>query len=59
MSNVTNLNQLRKSKARAAKRAQGDENAVKFGRSKAERDLNEAQAEKSGRDLDGHERDDT
>ncbi|KCV81799.1 hypothetical protein ATO10_10650 [Actibacterium atlanticum] len=58
MSNVTNLNQFRKSKARAAKRAQGDENAAKFGRSKSERELEKARADKTRRDLDGHERDD-
>lgn len=59
MSNVTNLNQFRKAKARAAKRAQGDENAAKYGRTKPERDLEKARADKAHRDLDGHERDDT
>ena len=53
MSNVTNLNQLRKTKARADKRAQADENAVKFGRTKAQKALEKAQAEKARRDLDG------
>ncbi len=33
-----NLNQFRKTKARAEKKARADANAVKFGRSKAEKD---------------------
>lgn len=53
MSNVTNLNQFRKTKARSDKRAKADENAVKFGRTKAQKDLEKAQAEKAKRDLDG------
>ena len=56
MSNVTNLNQFRKQKARADKRAQADENTVKFGRTKAQKDLERARAEKAKRDLDGKER---
>lgn len=57
--NVTNLNQFRKQKARAAKRTQGDENAVKFGRTKAEKTRERAQKEHNERRLDGHKRDDT
>ena len=53
MSKITNLNQFRKTKARADKRAQADENAVKFGRTKAQKDLEKAQADKARRDLDG------
>ncbi|MBO6882926.1 MAG: DUF4169 family protein [Marivita sp.] len=53
MSSVTNLNQFRKTKARAEKRAKADENSVKFGRTKAQKDLEKAQAEKAKRDLDG------
>ncbi|MDP7150962.1 MAG: DUF4169 family protein, partial [Paracoccaceae bacterium] len=34
-----------------------DENAVKFGQSKAERDLNRKKAKKTDRMLDGHRRD--
>lgn len=59
MSNVTNLNQFRKAKAKRDARAQADSNAAKFGRSKAEKDLAQARAEKSKRDLDGHEAVDT
>lgn len=53
MSNVTNLNQFRKAKAREDKRAKADANAVKFGRTKAQKDLEKARAEKAKRDLDG------
>lgn len=53
MSNVTNLNHFRKAKARSDKRATADENAVKFGRTKAQKDLEKARAAKARRDLDG------
>lgn len=53
MAVVTNLNQFRKTKARKDKRASADENAVKFGRTKAQKDLEKARAEKARRDLDG------
>ncbi len=56
MADPVNLRQFRKEAARKAARAQGDVNAAKFGRSKAERDLETARAEKSARDLDGHRR---
>ena len=56
MSKVTNLNQFRKAKARGAKRAQADENAVKFGRTKAQKSLEQARLDRSKRDLDGKER---
>lgn len=49
-----NLNRARKDRARAEKKARADENAVKFGRSKAQRDLDEAQVEKTRRTLDQH-----
>lgn len=53
MATVTNLNQFRKTRARKDKRASADENAVKFGRTKAQKDLEKARAEKARRDLDG------
>lgn len=55
MAKIVNLNKARKVRDRAEKRAQADENAVKFGLTKAQKDLNKARAEKSARDLDGHE----
>ena len=53
MSKPVNLNRYRKEKARAAKKARADENAVVFGLSKAEKTLRDAQRDKSKRDLDG------
>ena len=54
MSDIVNLNRFRKAKARVKKRAQADENAVKFGRSKTERELDEARAKKAREVLKQH-----
>jgi hypothetical protein len=56
MAELINLRAVRKTKDREAARAKGDENAVKFGRSKAEKDLEKARAEKARCDLDGLKR---
>lgn len=56
MSTPVNLNRFRKAKARADKKARADENAVKFGRTKAQKELEKAEAEKARRALDGKER---
>ncbi|MFN4171370.1 MAG: DUF4169 family protein [Pseudorhodobacter sp.] len=56
MAEVTNLNRVRKDRVRAARRAQADANAVKFGRSKSEKEREAAAAEKARRDLDGKAR---
>lgn len=56
MGKPVNLNRYRKDKARAEKRARADENAVKFGRSKAQKSLETARTEKAARDLDGAKR---
>jgi hypothetical protein len=56
MAEIINLRTAKKQAARKAARARGDENAAKFGRTKAERDLQAAEAAKSSRDLDGHRR---
>ncbi len=58
MARVVNLNTIRKQKARAEKRARADANAVKFGRSKAETQLDKARADKARRGLDQHRRED-
>lgn len=47
-----NLNRFRKEKARAEQKAEADANAVKFGRTKAERLLEAARAEQAKRRLD-------
>lgn len=56
MAEIVNLRQARKRKARAAKRDAADVAAAKHGRSKAEKRLLEARAEKAARDLDGVKR---
>lgn len=57
MKKVVNLNQYRKQKARDTKRAAADENAARHGRTKAERQLEEARAQKARDTLEGHRRD--
>ena len=57
MAKPVNLNKARKSRARAEKRAKGDANAVKFGRTRAERQAEEDHAARAARFLDQHERD--
>lgn len=54
MAVVVNLGRERKSRERIRKRAEADANAVKFGRTKAERDLDQARADKARADLAGH-----
>ncbi|MAN15235.1 MAG: DUF4169 domain-containing protein [Dinoroseobacter sp.] len=56
MAAPVNLNRARKEKARAEKKARADENAARFGRTKAERMLDEARARKAARELDGAKR---
>ncbi len=51
-----NLNNARKAKIKAKKRAQADENAVKFGRSKAEKARDAAEVVSLVAKLDGHKR---
>lgn len=55
MAEIVNLNRFRKSKSRAEKRREGDENAAKFGRSKVVKILENTRLDKEKRDLDGHE----
>ena len=55
MSEPVNLNKFRKSRAREEARAKADENAVRYGRSKAEKELDKARQDKARRDLDGHQ----
>lgn len=47
-----NLNKVRKDRARADKKARADENAVKFGRTKAERLLDAARYKQARAVLD-------
>ena len=52
-----NLNKVRKKRARAEKRMHADENALKFGRSKSEKQREKAKADKAARFIDAHKRD--
>lgn len=57
MAGIVNLARAKKQAARKAVRSAADANAVKFGRTKAARDLDQAKAEKAAQDLDAHRRD--
>ncbi len=57
MAEIVNLNKARKARDRAAKRAEADANAVKFGRSGAQKELDKARADKLARDHAAHKRD--
>ncbi len=59
MSNLVNLKQARKRKARADKRKAADENAARHGRSKADKALDRARRVKTATDHEAHKRDDT
>ncbi|PTX56199.1 uncharacterized protein DUF4169 [Litoreibacter ponti] len=52
-----NLNQKRKERARAEKKARADANSVKFGRTKSEKSEAAALTKLEARKLDGHKRD--
>lgn len=56
MAEVVNLNRFRKAKARAEARDSADANAVKFGRSKAQKAREAADAERVRTELDGKKR---
>ena len=53
---IVNLNTARKQAARAQKRVQADANAAKFGRTKAQRKLEETEADMARNKLDQHKR---
>jgi hypothetical protein len=52
-----NLNRVRKQRARAERQARADENAARFGRSKAQKAEQEAVATRARARLDAHRRD--
>lgn len=56
MAEPINLNRARKAKARSDAEARAAENRVKFGRTKAERKLEQARAGKAAKDLDAGKR---
>ncbi len=53
-----NLNKVRKAKAKVKAKAQADENAVRFGRTKAQKSTQTAEAARHISRLDAHKRDD-
>ncbi len=57
MAELVNFNKARKARARTQAEARAAENRVKFGRTKAEKALAKALADKARRDLDAGERD--
>lgn len=57
MADIINLRAAKKARSRAEARAQGDANSAKFGRTKAERTLEQTRAEKAKHSLDSHQRD--
>jgi len=52
MTAPVNLNKIRKDRDRTAKKAEADQNAAKFGRTKAERLADAARSDKLKRHLD-------
>ena len=54
---IINLRTLRKQAERDSARKSADANAAKHGRTKAEKSLTKARADKAERDLDAHRRD--
>lgn len=51
-----NLNRARKNRARAKDKARADENAVRFGRSKAQKDAERIEADNAANRLSDHQR---
>jgi hypothetical protein len=57
MAEIINLRQARKHKARADKEARANENRIAFGRTKAEKNLTQAEQDLAKSRLDQHKRD--
>lgn len=55
MAEIVNLRQFRKAAARKAASRQGDENAVKFGRSRAQKAREDQDRSRANSELDGKE----
>ncbi len=56
MAEIVNLRMVKKQAVRKAARVEADVKAAKHGRTKAERELEKARAEKAAKALDGHKR---
>ncbi len=57
MAEIVNLRRARKNLARAENAKQADANRIKFGRSKAEKNLAKIEDKNAEKFLDGHKRD--
>ena len=57
MAEIVNLRQARKAKARTGKEAEAATNRAKFGRTKAEKQVEAAKKSIEDKRLDGHKRD--
>ncbi|MBX7083501.1 MAG: DUF4169 family protein [Nannocystaceae bacterium] len=57
MGDVLKLGKARKARAEAAAKARADANAIKHGRTRAQRELDRTQAERAARRLEEHRRD--
>ena len=58
MGDVVGLGKFRKARARAEDKKRAEENRVRFGRTRAERDVVDKEADRAARVLDAHRRDD-
>lgn len=56
MAEIINLNKARKSRDKADAQSRAEENRVKFGRTKAEKDASRRETETRDRHLDAHRR---
>jgi hypothetical protein len=56
MAEIINLRAVKKARSKTEARAQADANAAKFGRTKAERNLEQARANKARQTIDAHKR---
>jgi hypothetical protein len=56
MTAPVNLKKARKDRDRSARKAHSDENAVKFGQTRAQKDALKARAQQIARNLEGHKR---
>jgi hypothetical protein len=56
MSSPSSLNKARKDRDRSARKSQADQNSVKFGQTKAQKEALKARAEQISRNLEAHKR---
>ncbi|WP_417453902.1 DUF4169 family protein [Kiloniella sp.] len=57
MSNVINLRQARKNKARKEKATKADDNRVEFGRTKTEKEISKVEKKRQTKIIDDHKLD--